>query len=64
MSKTDKLQKLFEEWEEAHKKESDSEYRSYNITNIKKDSFCNDGIICEEKFDGLLFIGKELWLCG
>ncbi|MGN0454227.1 MAG: hypothetical protein ACI4G1_03535 [Ruminococcus sp.] len=36
MSKTDKLQKLFEEWKEAHNKESDSEYRSYNITDIKK----------------------------
>ena len=64
MSKTNKLKKLFEEWKEAHNHESDSEYRSYKITDIKKDSFCNDGIICEEKFDGLLFIGKESHIDG
>lgn len=59
MSKTDELNNLFVEWKKAHENESNDEYKNYRVDNIDKNSFCNDGIICEEKFNGLMFICKE-----
>ena len=56
MSATEKLTKLFDEWQKKQGKESDYDYKR---TGIAKDSFTKDGIVDEECWNGLVKKGKK-----
>ena len=66
MSKTKQLQTLFEEWKKAQIEESDDNWtitKPKGTKNIKKQFFCEDGIIDESVYDTeklkVLFITNE-----
>lgn len=64
-SKTKQLNKLFDDWKEKQKNESEDKWSKMKgeTQNVTKDSFCIDGIIDEETFEKqkikVLFISNE-----
>lgn len=69
MCKTEKLNKLFEEWKKEQEKETDLKIQKYNqgtipVLKVSKDSFTYDGFVFNEKDDTVLYILAESNLCG